>query len=397
MIATALSWMLVGAGAAWTGYLTAIGSCGLLARLRRPAINATANASFLVVIPAHNERANIEEAIASVKQAFIASNTRGDILVIADNCEDDTALLAFRAGARVYNRRDDVRRGKGYALQDAVAAELRFSHWEWLVVMDADTIMAPDFFAALAPRIAAGARAIQAHYTGRAEERSWRTDLIQVAWSLFNYLRPLGRTALGCTAGIYGNGFALSRPAVEAFPFESHSVVEDAEHALELLVRGIRVEFEPQARVSGLVEASAGASESQRIRWESGRLRLAATWIPALLAQWFRTPRVALLEAAADIATPPLAVVVLTLLAGLLACAAAGAFAASAVAIGALLLLVMLVAGAPLAAGLGFRSILSLAHAPAYVFWKVGLYFSPKFWMQRGWVRTARSAKGVGQ
>ena len=42
------------------------------------------------------------------------------LLVIADNCEDDTAIVAATAGAEVIERHDLARRGKGYALESGL-------------------------------------------------------------------------------------------------------------------------------------------------------------------------------------------------------------------------------------------------------------------------------------
>ena len=39
------------------------------------------------------------------------------MLVIADNCTDDTASRAREAGARVLERRDVARKSKGYAIE----------------------------------------------------------------------------------------------------------------------------------------------------------------------------------------------------------------------------------------------------------------------------------------
>src|SRR5215510_16197248 len=64
-----------------------------------------------VLIPAHNEGAGILPTLRDVK-AQIVPNDR--ILVIADNCTDDTAAIVHAAGVDVIVRADPTRRGKGY-------------------------------------------------------------------------------------------------------------------------------------------------------------------------------------------------------------------------------------------------------------------------------------------
>ena len=66
-----------------------------------------------VLVPAHNESVNVLPTIACLRRQLGA---RDRLLVIADNCQDDTAELARAAGAEVVERQHAELRGKGYAL-----------------------------------------------------------------------------------------------------------------------------------------------------------------------------------------------------------------------------------------------------------------------------------------
>ena len=70
-----------------------------------------------VLIPAHNEGVGILPTIRDI-QAQLGPND--SILVVADNCTDDTAAIVGAAGVEVAVRTDPVRRGKGYALEFGV-------------------------------------------------------------------------------------------------------------------------------------------------------------------------------------------------------------------------------------------------------------------------------------
>ena len=84
---------------------------------RKPA-SASAG-PIAVVVPAHNESAGLLPTIADIKAAL---RPQDRLLVVADNCDDDTAEVAMRAGASVLIRNDSERRGKGFALQFALDA-----------------------------------------------------------------------------------------------------------------------------------------------------------------------------------------------------------------------------------------------------------------------------------
>src|SRR5713226_1218267 len=57
------------------------------------------SASVLVVIPAHNEAASIGATLLSLRQQ---TRPPDEMLVVCDNCTDNTAEIAASCGARVF-------------------------------------------------------------------------------------------------------------------------------------------------------------------------------------------------------------------------------------------------------------------------------------------------------
>src|SRR5262252_6431115 len=89
------------------------------ARHARGAVGAPSvpRPALAVLIPAHDEAGGIAATI----RAVIAQLRPCDrLLVVADNCSDDTASVAMSLGAEVIERRDPSLRGKGYALDHGV-------------------------------------------------------------------------------------------------------------------------------------------------------------------------------------------------------------------------------------------------------------------------------------
>src|SRR5262245_49258519 len=66
-----------------------------------------------VLVPAHDESRGILATIEGIKAQLVAGDR---IIVVADNCTDDTAAVAAAAGAEVIERHDRTSVGKGYAL-----------------------------------------------------------------------------------------------------------------------------------------------------------------------------------------------------------------------------------------------------------------------------------------
>jgi cellulose synthase/poly-beta-1,6-N-acetylglucosamine synthase-like glycosyltransferase len=206
-------------------------------------------------------------------------------------------------------------------------------------------------------------------------------------------LRPLGRSALGLSVGLKGNGMCFSRRVIERFGWGSYSLAEDAEHHLALVAANVRVRYMPEAIVTSAMPTSLRQARSQQQRWERGRLVLARAYAGPLLRGARRERDLAQLDAIAEVCLPPLSV-----LAGALALVSALALAlrwTPGLVIAAVLVGVLAlhgVAGMALAR-LTPRAYLSLAYAPIYVLWKIGVYLRAA--AQKGatvWVRTPRVA-----
>jgi cellulose synthase/poly-beta-1,6-N-acetylglucosamine synthase-like glycosyltransferase len=216
---------------------------------------------------------------------------------------------------------------------------------------------------------------------------SRRATLADVALGAWNLLRPRGRAALGLSAGILGNGFALSRRTLTAVPYTARSIVEDVEYHQLLLRAGLRVGWVDGAEVRGDMPTAAPAAALQRARWEGGRLRLLADQGPRLLADLLRG-RWALADPLLDLLLLPLAwhVALLTLA---LALGAAPVQLAAALGLGGVALHVALALWLMRA---GATHLTALLGVPAYVLWK--LWLAGATWRAAGrqarWVRSAR-------
>jgi 1,2-diacylglycerol 3-beta-glucosyltransferase len=368
-------------------YLAAL---ALASRRIPPSAATDATITFDVIVPAHDEERVVAETVASLLGVDYPRE-RFRVWVVADNCTDATAAVAREAGALVLERRDESRRGKGYALAHG------FEHTDdgfgqVVVVVDADTLVSPNLLGAFAARVAQGEACLQADYGVRNPEASWRTRLMTLAFALNHVVRSLARERWGVSCGLRGNGMAFTRTTLARVPHDAFSIVEDVEYGIRLGQAGIRVAYASNAHVWGEMVTGEAASRSQRQRWEAGRHALRKKHsLPLLRAAW-RQRSGLLLDLGIDLLVPPLTSLVLAVaslwLAGTGLAVLEGRVTATLVTttIGAVGLLAYVARGWWLS---GVPLVRVLASAPAFVIWKLRLRAS------RGgpggeWVRTTR-------
>jgi hypothetical protein len=259
---------------------------------------------FAVLVPARDEEAVIGDCLTSVRALDHPAN-RVETIVIADRCSDATAAVAARAGATVWAR-EAGEDGKGAALAWALERLGRERpSVDAVAVVDADCVVSPNLLRAFEARLGAGVHAVQAVYGIANPQASWAAALRFASLELMNVVRPLGASALGASAGLYGTGMAFSADLLRRLPWSARSLVEDREQHLALVAAGERVAFAREASVRSPAPLTLGRSRGQQLRWEAGRAELTRTWLPRLLARGLRRRDPAQLHAAVELLVPP--------------------------------------------------------------------------------------------
>jgi 1,2-diacylglycerol 3-beta-glucosyltransferase len=375
---------------------TYLGALTALSGSRRCATPST-ELNIAIVVPAHNERDGIAATVTSLASLDYPHSKR-QIIVVADNCTDDTAAVASTAGATVWERTDANLRGKGHALRWAFDRLLADGWADAVVVVDADTLVDGSFLQHVAGHLVAGSLVVQADYRVRNPEASWRTRLVDVAFTANHLIRSSGRARLGVSAGLRGNGMAFSCQALEKVPYDAFSAVEDLEYGIHLGQAGVRVDFCDATFVGGDMPSNADGAHSQRVRWELGRASIRRQHGASLARTAVRRRDPLLADLAVDLYVPPLATVAALLGAGTAVTAGARRF------VGRTPVAVMLAGCVGLAAHAtvavvrspsGWRALPAMARVPWYAAWKVSVRLSKSWRTQQrqgvAWTRTQRS------
>lgn len=358
-------------------------------RLRSPA--HVARPRVAVLIPAHNESSIIVATLNSIRPQLLEGDR---LLVVADNCSDDTAAQARTAGAEVVERSNDKQRGKGYAL-DCGARHLASDAPDVMIIVDADCQVAEGSIERLALCCIDAGRPAQALNLMRAPAGSGlKVQIAEFAWCVKNKVRPQGWTRLGLPCQLMGTGMAFVWRDLTLIDLASGHIVEDLKMGLDFCRSGKSPVFCPDALVTSYFPRSDEGLTTQRTRWEHGHLGVILGDTPSLLMESIARRNWNLLAMTLDLLVPPLALLTLALGAAFvlswLVFILSGALAPALIASVGLAILGVTVLLAWSQFGRGIISFSALMFAPVYAAKKIPMYLGFVIKRQVEWVRSKR-------
>lgn len=348
-----------------------------------------------VIVPAHNESANVIPTIDCIRSQLGLTDR---LLVVADNCADDTAALARNAGAEVIERHNKQFRGKGYALAFGVD-HLRQEPPDVIVVVDADCVVSPGAISLISNRCLLTRGPVQMLNLMHADHgASTRLRVIEFAMIVKNLVRPLGAERLGGACHLMGTGMALPWALASKAGFATGHIAEDMKLGIDLAVAGYSTHFLPECQVSSTFHADSNVTRGQKSRWEHGHLDVMKEELPRLLKQALKTRKPALIALAMDMMIPPLAfycalLASSTVMAGLLASLWPAWKSAAWLAVSACWAVVIAIGLAWYQFGRQLLSAKELLRTPLYVLWKLPIYLAYFLKKKSGWVRTKRDSE----
>lgn len=259
---------------------------------------------FAIVIAAHNEEPVIDPLIDNIKRLDYPRNLF-DIYVVADNCTDRTAFLAKKAGACVYERFNQEKRGKGYALEWMFNKLFSLNQdYDAIVLFDADNLVKTDFLLEMNNKLCDGEKIIQGYIDSKNPYDTWVTNTFSIAFWLMNRLVQLSRYNLGISNTLAGTGMCISYEVLKKLGWGAHSLTEDLEFTMKGLAYGIKTSWAHDAVVYDEKPLTFMQSCRQRKRWAQGQIDVAGRYLLLLLSKGVREKKWMYIDAALHLFQP---------------------------------------------------------------------------------------------
>ena len=231
---------------------------------------------FLVLIPAHNEEGVIAGIIDNMQRMQYPKELY-DVYVLADNCEDQTAEISRKLGAKVlefHKERPDEPTGKSVVLQKAFQALPGYEqNYDAVFFFDADNLVDLNMFSEVNSQFLDSddrTEVVQC-YLGCKNKNGLVALFYYLTYTISNRFLQYSRQRLGLNCGIGGTGFAVrTRYLYQRGGWTVMSLTEDTELQFTATLEGKRVLWNNHVRVYDEKPTKWRASLRQRIRWAQG-------------------------------------------------------------------------------------------------------------------------------
>ncbi len=262
-------------------YQVLVSLCSLV-KLKEKPLKVKKDHRFMAIIPAHNEEAVVANLIESLKQQTYNKELY-DIYVIADNCTDNTAKVAREAGAIVYERFDETKKTKGYALNWFLQQKIKEdAPYDAFFVFDADNIVDKNFITNMNKKLCQGEDVVQGYRDIKNPSDNWITAGYAIFYWQMHRFYHLARYNLGLSPLLNGTGFMVKFDVVKPQGWDTVTLTEDIEFSLKRIIKGKKLGWATDAIVYDEQPTGFKQSWSQRSRWTVGHMQCIKTYTKQL-------------------------------------------------------------------------------------------------------------------
>ena len=231
--------------------------------------------SFLVVYPAYHEDTVIRQSVETFLQQDYPTD-RYRLVVVSDHMTDATNEWLSSQPLTLL-RPTFEKSSKARALQYAVQSVE--NTYDYIVILDADNVVQPDFLTRLNAVCQQGCRAIQCHRTAKNANNDVAA-LDGISEEINNTIFRRAHNAIGLSSALIGSGMCFDYRWFADHVDRLQTAVEDRELEALLLYEGIYVHYEADLPVMDEKVSSGDNFQRQRLRWMTGQVQSLLQMLP---------------------------------------------------------------------------------------------------------------------
>lgn len=242
----------------------------LFTRKFKPAKN---NHKYGILIAARNEETVIGNLLDSINKQDYPKEML-TVFVVADNCTDNTASVARKHGAKVYERQDPDRRTKGFALQflfENIKRDYGIESFDGYFIFDADNLLNRNYISKMNDAFDSGEKIITSYRNTKNFDENWIASTYALHWIRSIRANHRARSVLHLATNIQGTGFLFANEIVRN-GWNYTGLTEDRALTADAVARGYQITYQDEAEFFDEQPISFKVALRQRLRWSKGHL-----------------------------------------------------------------------------------------------------------------------------
>ncbi|MGN0817650.1 MAG: glycosyltransferase family 2 protein [Candidatus Coproplasma sp.] len=239
-----------------------------------------------IIIPARNEELVVGNLIKSVYLNKYPQD-KLQVFVIAHNCTDNTAEIARRLGATVYEYNNPEERTMGYAFRylfDRIREDFGVENYDGFFLFNADNVLDECYFEKMNDAFVAND--CKSVVTSFRNSKNFGQNLISALYGIYFMqgcrYEARGRTVVGCSTRVQGTGYVISSEIVkDGWPYVT--LTEDWEFSADQILGGNKIVYCDEAVFYDEQPTDVKIMLRQRLRWAKGHLLVCLTRLKDLI------------------------------------------------------------------------------------------------------------------
>lgn len=235
-----------------------------------------------VVIAARNEEFVIGNLIDSLKKQKYPKELY-DIIVIPNNCTDNTRMVALSKNAIVFDCKRKIT-SKGDVLCEFFDWVLTNDNsYDAFCIFDADNLACENFLSEINNAMCDGARIGQGFRDSKNPHDTYMSSCSTLYFYMVNRFINRSRNAVNLSAMLNGSGFFVVKDVIEKIGgWKTKTMTEDIEFSTQCVLAGEKIQWVPEAVYFDEQPLSFLESWKQRKRWSTGIIQCCELYVSKL-------------------------------------------------------------------------------------------------------------------